>query len=78
MSIARPIEDDYWPTFCDDTDAMVARNADAVSDPAVYETIDSYAWGNESHAISETKYDDIVQDEALPDWYISQNLVVSE
>jgi len=35
-SVARPINDTYWPTFQENSDALEAAGADAVTDPSDY------------------------------------------
>ena len=78
VSIKMPIPDDYWPTFCEDTDAMLARNIDVVSNPAFYENMNIDAWAQESYEYGITKYEGITVGEYVPDWYIEENLPLTE
>lgn len=76
VNIARPINDTYWPTFSANTVTLAQKGSAAVANPASYQNIDIAAWETESYNIAITKYTDIVQNVALPQWYIDENVVV--
>lgn len=44
----------------------------------MWRNTDYNSWSKEGYNIAITKYDGIVPDEALPQWYIDTNLVVTE
>ena len=57
---------------------MVARNSGVLASPLTYHNLSVFEWAVESYSIATTIYDGIVQDVALPQWYIDQNIPVSE
>jgi hypothetical protein len=56
-SIARPINDTYWPTFQADTIEMTANGQAGVKDSNEYENINIFLWSEESYQIAITKYE---------------------
>jgi len=75
-SIARPINSTYWPTFQADTYTMADDGKAGVKDPAEYENIDVFMWSEESYEIGITKYEGIIPDDVVPQWYLDENLQV--
>lgn len=57
---------------------MVARNTDAVSDPSVYENLNTYNWTYDAYTIGTTKYDGVVNGTRPDDDYIAENIPVAE
>lgn len=75
-SIARPINSTYWPTFQNDTETMAYDGRAGVADPGEYQNIDVFTWSEESYKIAITKYEGIVEDGVVPNWYLDENLQV--
>jgi len=75
-SIARPINDTYWPTFQADTIEMTANGQAGVKDSNEYENINIFLWSEESYQIAITKYEGITPDAVVPQWYLDENLQV--
>ena len=78
VSIARPFTPEAWTDFQPTVTEFVARNAEIVSDASSYENFDYFGWSDESYNIGITKYDGIEQNVALPQWYIDENLPITE
>ena len=66
ISIARPITNEFWPIFVNDTNQIVANNSELVADPAAYENINVLAWAEDSYKLAITAYDGVTEHEALP------------
>lgn len=57
---------------------MVSRNSGVLVSPQTYHNLSVYDWAAESYAIGKDAYTGIVQDVALPQWYIDRYVPVSE
>jgi len=76
VSITRPINETYWPTFQANTIEMANNGQEAVKDTNEYENINVFLWSDESYRIAITKYDGIEVDQPVPQSYQDENLQV--
>lgn len=73
-NIRRPFTEDTWESFTTTVDKIFDMNAEAVSDPAVYQSTDIDAWTQESYEISKTLYAGLTEYESVPQSYIDAHL----
>lgn len=66
ISIERPITDEFWPIFVNNTNAILANSSQLVVDPAAYENVNVLDWAQESYEIAITKYEGVILNEVLP------------
>ena len=73
-SVKRPFTPETWAEFQTRVDRVMDEHADAVADPAVYESVDMQEWAEDAFDVAKTVYDGITENEVVPEEYLTKNI----
>jgi len=77
-SFKRPMDDDQWTSFVNETAHLVVRNEDVVADTSAFENFDVTGWATDSYNYAIQAYEGVTPNEAVPDEYIEKWVPITE